>query len=91
MEMRWYRRLLHIPYKDHITNEKVCNKIQAAIGPYENILTTVKKRKLRWFGHVITSSGLCKKIVHWKLVSIVTVILLDYKYIIFDKKSEAMV
>ena len=63
MEMRCYRRLLHISYKDHITNEIVCKKIQAAIGPYEDILTTVKKRKLRWFGHVIRSSGLCKKVV----------------------------
>ena len=55
--------LLHISHKDHITNEIVCRKTQAAIGPYEDILTTVKKRKLRWFGHVIRSSGLCKKIV----------------------------
>ena len=49
VEMRCYRRLLHISYKDHITNELVCKKIQAAIGPYEYILT-VKKGKLRWFG-----------------------------------------
>ena len=63
MEMRCYRRLLHISYKDHITSEIVCKKIQAANGPYEDILTTVKKRKLRWFGHVIGSSGLCKKVV----------------------------
>ena len=63
VEMRCYRRLLHISYKDHITNEIVCKKIQAAIGPYEDILTTVEKRKLRWFGHVIRSSGLCKMIV----------------------------
>ena len=51
VEMRCYRRLLHISY-DHITNEIVCKKTQAAIGPYKDILTTVKKRKLRWFGHV---------------------------------------
>ena len=61
VEMRCYRRLLHISYKDRITNEIVCKKIRTAIGPYEDILTTVKKRKLRWFGHVIRSSGLCKK------------------------------
>ena len=36
--------LLHISYKDNITNEIVCKKIQAAIGPYEDILITVKKR-----------------------------------------------
>ena len=63
VEMRCYRPLLHISFKDHITNEIVCKKIQAAIGPYEDISTTVKNRKLRWFGHVIRSSGLCKKVL----------------------------
>ena len=43
MEMRCYRRLLHISYKDLVTNEIVCKKIQPDIGPYEDILTTVKK------------------------------------------------
>ena len=43
VEMRCHRRLLHISYKHHITNEIVCKKIQAAIGPYEDMLTTVKK------------------------------------------------
>ena len=56
VEMRCYRRLLHISYKYHITNEIVCKKIQ-------DILATEKKRKLRWFGHVFRSSGLCKKFV----------------------------
>ena len=46
VDMRCYRRLLHISYKDHITNEIVCTKIQTAIGPYEDLLTMVKKRKL---------------------------------------------
>ena len=63
VEMRCYHRLFHISYKDHITHEIVCKKIQAAISPYEDILTTVKKRKLRWFGHVIRLNGLCKNIV----------------------------
>ena len=39
VEMRCYRRLVPISYKDHITDEIVCKKIQAAIGPYEDILT----------------------------------------------------
>ena len=51
-EMRCYRRLLDISYKDHVTNEEVRRKIQAAIGEYDELLTLVKKRKLRWFGHV---------------------------------------
>ena len=59
-EMRCYRRLLNITYKDHVTNEEVRRKIQAAIGEYDEVLTLVKKRKLRWFGHVSRFSGLAK-------------------------------
>ena len=62
-EMRCYRRLLNISYKDHLTNEEVRRKIQAAIGGYDEILTLVKKGKLRWFGHVSRSSGLAKTIL----------------------------
>ena len=51
-EMRCYRRLLNIWYKDHVTNEEVCRKIQAAIGEYDDLLTLIKKLKLRWFGYV---------------------------------------
>ena len=34
--MRCYRRLLNISYKDHVTNEEVRRKIQAAIGEYDD-------------------------------------------------------
>ena len=47
----------------HVTNEEVRRKIQAAIGEYDELLTLVKKRKLRWFGHVSRSSGLAKTIL----------------------------
>ena len=62
-EMRCYRRLLNISNKDHVTNEEVRRKIQAAIEEYDELLTLVKKRKLRWFGHVSRSSGLAKTIL----------------------------
>ena len=62
-EMRCYRRLLNMSYKDHATNEEVRRKIQAAIGEYDELLTLVKKRKPRWFGHVSRSSGLAKAIL----------------------------
>ena len=62
MEMRCYRKILHISYKDHVTNEKVRAKIQQAIGPHED-LTIVKGRKLQWYGHVFRSSGLAKTIL----------------------------
>ena len=66
MEMRCYRNILHISYKDHVTNEQVRAKIQQAIGPigpHEDLLTIVKRRKLQWYGHVSLSSGLAKTIL----------------------------
>ena len=44
MEMRCYCKILHISYKDHVTNEEVCAKIQQAIGPPEDLLTIVKRQ-----------------------------------------------
>ena len=47
MEMRCYRKILHILYKDHVMNKEVCAKIQQAIGPHEDLLTIVKRCKLQ--------------------------------------------
>ena len=63
MEMRCYRKILHISYKDHVTNEEVRAKIQQAIGPQEDLLTRIRRRKLQWYGHVSCSSGLAKTIL----------------------------
>ena len=62
-EMKWYRTILRISYKDHVTNEEVRAKIQQAIGPHEDLLTIVKRRKLQWYCHVSRSSGLAKTIL----------------------------
>ena len=62
-EMRCFRKLLGISYRDHITNDAIRVKIRQAIGPYDDILATVKRRKLKWFGHVSRSSGLAKTIL----------------------------
>ena len=58
MEMRCYRKILCISYKDHVTNEQVRAKIQQAIGPHEDLLTIVKRNKLQQYGHVSRSSDL---------------------------------
>ena len=62
MEMRCYRKILHISYKDHVTNKEVRAKIQQAIGPHED-LTIVKRQKLQRYGHVSSSSCLAKTIL----------------------------
>ena len=60
LEMRYYRRLLNISYKDHVTNEEVRNRIQNAIGMHDNLINMVKKWKLRWYGHISRFSGMAK-------------------------------
>ena len=60
MGTRCYRKIQRISYKDHVTNKEVSAKIQQAIGPHEDLLTTVKRRKLQWYGHVSCSSDLAK-------------------------------
>ena len=61
--MKCYRKILRISYKDHVTNEEVRAKMQQAIGPHEDLLTIVKRRKVQWYGHVSRSSGLVKTIL----------------------------
>ena len=62
LEMKCFRKLLVISFRGHITNEEEKARIgnAIAIGPYEN-LTSVKRRKLKWYGHVTRSSGLAKE------------------------------
>ena len=63
LEMRCYRRLLNISYKDHVMNKEVRNRIQNTTGMHDDLLTMVKKRKVRWYGHISRSSGMTKKIL----------------------------
>ena len=46
IEMRCYHKILHISFKDHVTNEEVHAKIQQAIEPHEDLLTIIKRCKL---------------------------------------------
>ena len=62
MEMKCYRKTLRISYKDHVANKEIRVKIKQAIGPHEDLLTIVKRRKLQWYGHISRSSGLAKTI-----------------------------
>ena len=47
MEIRCYRKILHISYKDHVTNKEVRAKTRQAIGPNEDLLAIVKRHKLQ--------------------------------------------
>ena len=49
MEMRSYRKMLHISCKEPVTNEEACARIQQTIGQQtiEDLLNMVKRRKLK--------------------------------------------
>ena len=63
MDMVCYRKILRILYTDHVANVEVRSMIQHAIGRHEDPLTTVKRRTLKWYGHVPRPSGLTKTIL----------------------------
>ena len=63
MEMRCYHKILHISYKDHVTNKEVLAKILQAIGPHEDLLISIERCKLQWNGHVSRSSDLAQTIL----------------------------
>ena len=62
-EMRGYREIFGISFRDRITNEDVRNRVRAAIGPHDDLLSIVKTRKLRWYGHVTRATGLANTIM----------------------------
>ena len=41
----------------------VYKRQQQTIGPHEDLLTIVKRRKLQWYSHISRSSGLAKTIL----------------------------
>ena len=55
MELRCYRKILHISYKDYLTDEDVRARI--------HLLTFIERRKLQCYGHVSRLSGLAKTIL----------------------------
>ena len=67
LEMRCYRRLMNISYKDHVMNKEVRKRIQNEIGVHDDLLTMVKKWKLRWYGRISRSSGMAKTVLQGTL------------------------
>ena len=62
-ERKFFRRILKISYRDHITNISVMQAITKAVGPQKQLLATVKCRKLQWFGHTTIHNALAKEVL----------------------------
>jgi len=53
-EMTAYRRLLRVSWTPQWTNATMLQEVQ----PQERLLTTVQRRKLQYFGHVVRARNL---------------------------------
>ncbi|PIK55282.1 endonuclease-reverse transcriptase [Apostichopus japonicus] len=62
-ETKCLRKLLRILYTDRKTNDYVRETVGDLVGPYEPLLSTVKRRKLAWFGHVTRHDSISKVIL----------------------------
>ena len=58
LEMRFFHKRLSISYRGHTTHEVVKARFGNAIGPCGDLLTSVKRCKMKWYGHITRSSGL---------------------------------
>ena len=62
-EKKSYRKVFGIKYQEIKTNEDVRHNIMSIIGNYEPLLQMIKRRKLKWYGHIFRHDSLCKTIV----------------------------
>ena len=58
-EMWVYRRMLRIQWTAHTTN----NEVLEMIKPKRRLMTTIKQRKMAYFGHIIRRNGVQKLIL----------------------------
>jgi len=64
-EMRCFRRILGVSYRDHRTNTSVIQEVTEKAGSFERLLEKARRRKLQWFGHVTRRPGtLAHSIMH---------------------------
>lgn len=62
-DMKSLRRILQIPWHAYKTNEYVMQHAKELAGPIEPAITTIKRCKLQWFGHVTRHQSLAKTIL----------------------------
>ena len=62
-EMTCYRRALKIPWTAHRTNESILLEL----GTQRELVMTVRKRKLQYFGHVTRANNICTHILEGRI------------------------
>ena len=62
-ENKSHRKLLGITYKEMKTNEYIKDVMISISGTYEHILQSIRRRKLKWYGHKLRHDNLSKTIL----------------------------
>src|SRR6218665_1461920 len=59
---RWLRRILHVSWRDKITNKSIRERTRQ-----EDMENTIRKRRLRWLGHVwrMDKDRRANQTLHW--------------------------
>ena len=63
-EIRCFRKLLGISYRDRLTNNEVRSRIVQAAGQYDELLIIIRRRNIKWLCHVTRCSSLAKIVPH---------------------------
>ena len=63
LEMKYYCKILRISYRNKVSNIEVCRQTEDVGSLFKDLLTTVKRQKLQWYGHVTQSNGLTKTVL----------------------------
>ena len=50
--------MLHISYKDHVTNKEIYIEIQQPIGAHIDLLTVVNRSNMQWYCNISFLMGL---------------------------------
>ena len=63
-EMKCYRRMLKITWKERKTNEYVWNKVTEILGERpEPVMDVIMRRKLKYFGHQVRRNGMARALI----------------------------
>ena len=66
-ENKGHRRLLEINYRQRKTNAYVKETITILVGKYEPLLTTIKRKKLSYYGHLCRHDSLSKTVMQGRV------------------------
>ena len=66
-ENKAHRRILEFNYRQMKTNKYVNETIIKLVGKFEPLLSTIKRRKMSYYGHICRINSMAKTIMQGKV------------------------